>query len=284
MVAVIGKIVGDKAILRGCEETADGTKRREGYVFLRSQRYPDGEVLYFEGGVVDGGMYVKDVSVSVSAEGYSYPKAYVRRSLAAGVGVENYDWGDFYVPQTPKVLADKDREQDAAIAGLLPPPLGVVQLWAGDAPPENYALCNGQELRQSDYPALYAVIGDAYNDAAKAEGGTWGGATTGYFRLPDLRGRFVVGLNPGDGDYNVRAKTGGEKQHFLTVDELPAHDHEIRFDDHLWGDNANGRPFPEKGGEQIADLPNARTEDTGGGMGHENRPPYYALAYIMRLK
>lgn len=90
VVSIIGNLAGDKAILLGCALTGGGTQRNEGYVFLRTKEHPEGEVLYWEGGSISGGMYLKQAAIPVQAQGYEYPQAYVERSLAPGVGEENY--------------------------------------------------------------------------------------------------------------------------------------------------------------------------------------------------
>ena len=85
---------------------------------------------------------------------------------------------------------------------------------------------------------------------------------------PDLRDRFVLGAG---GDYAVGA-TGGEATHTLTIDEMPAHSHTIPN----FGPTGNG--WAHTGGGE-----GGTTDITGGGQPHNNMPPYYALAYIMRV-
>lgn len=110
--------------------------------------------------------------------------------------------------------------------------------------------------------------------------------TSGYFRLPDLRGRFVVGYNVSDADYGSYGKVGGEKKHTLTVDEIPSHAH----GENLWtGGNGSWRSggsnsYPEAVSWHDRTTPFGTTDRTGGGGSHENRPPYYTLAYVMRTK
>lgn len=88
---------------------------------------------------------------------------------------------------------------------------------------------------------------------------------------PDLRDRFLVGAGSG---YGVGA-TGGEASHTLTVSEIPAHTHPVPRQTALGGvyDALNKQTNSEEDGV---------TKSTGGGASHENRPPYYALAYIMK--
>ncbi|MDR2131029.1 MAG: phage tail protein [Odoribacteraceae bacterium] len=293
VVQVLGNIVGDKAILRGCALEQNGTWRAPGHVFLRTADYPGGEVIYWEGGNISGGMYLRQETVAVTAQGYAFPAAYTVRSLAPGIGAENYDWADFHAFKTPAELAARDAEQEAAIALLAPPPLGIVQLWAGASVPAGYALCEGQQLKIEDYPALYAAIGTTFNNAI-SHAGTAYTTTAGYFRLPDLRGRFVVGYSPVDNEYNAAGKAGGEKKHALTADEMPSHAHQVK--DYYYTENLNeagrdGSDYFAEGGLGSGDHDRDNhylyyqrhdTATRGGDVPHENRPPYYALAYITR--
>ncbi len=146
-------------------------------------------------------------------------------------------------------------------------------------------LCEGQQLKQSEYPELYKAIGSTYNNAYDCNGRKLS-TTSGYFRLPDLRGRFVVGYNVSDADYGSYGKVGGEKRHTLTVDEIPSHAH----GQNLWtGGNGSWRSggsnsYPEAVSWHDRTTPFGTTDRTGGGGSHENRPPYYTLAYVMRTK
>jgi microcystin-dependent protein len=295
LVQVLGNMVGDKTILIGCEPEQNDTRRRAGYVFVKTADFPDGEVLYWEGGNVSGGMYLQQEIIPVTAQGYEFPHAYTARSLVAGVGSENFNWADFKPFKTPRELEARLEQQDAAIAALSPPPLGIVQLWAGSKVPDNHELCEGQQLKIADYPALYAALGTTFNTAYSASGSRYTTAS-GYFRLPDLRGRFIVGNSSEDADYTGHGKVGGEKKHALTINEMPAHTHQ--FKDYYYTENVNepGRDgsdyFTAAGlGSGDHDRDNHYlyyyrhdTETRGGGVAHENRPPYYTLAYIMRTR
>ena len=55
-----------------------------------------------------------------------------------------------------------------------------------------FMYCNGEYLNPNDYPALYSVIG--YDYGAKAVG------SDTYFRLPDMRNRYVKGTGVVDGN------------------------------------------------------------------------------------
>jgi microcystin-dependent protein len=86
---------------------------------------------------------------------------------------------------------------------------------------------------------------------------------------PNLRDRFVVGA----GSSYAVGDTGGEATHILTIAEMPAHDHVIT------GGTAGGTGFVRR---DALNNSNHTTNQTGSGSAHENRPPYYALAYMMK--
>ncbi len=307
LAALAGNIAGDRVVLCGCEPNAEGTRRSAGYVFVKTQSQPEGEVLPWDGGSTTSGMYVKQEDVGVNANNTNYPKAYTRRSLAPGIGSENYSWEDFTDIKTIKDLMAENRELRAELAGVQPSPLGVVQMWAGAAVPEGYVLCNGQELRTADYPELYKALGVTFNTATSASGTKYS-TRAGYFRVPDLRGRFVVGQHDSDNDYRANGTAGGLKAVALTEEQLPSHSHTVKdytMIPHGSGectvgnwtvggtsyqvgrDSVSGNPKRcQTDGDKRDNIQWIKhpTENAGGGSTHENRPPYYVLAYIMRAK
>lgn len=84
--------------------------------------------------------------------------------------------------------ATKDGSQDALIAQAQP--AGMVGQFANSSAPAGWLKCNGAVVNRADYPALFAAIGTTYNT---------GGETGTQFRLPELRGEFVRGLDDGRG-------------------------------------------------------------------------------------
>ena len=117
---------------------------------------------------------------------------------------------------------------------------------------------------------------------------------------PDLRNRFVVGAGS---TYAVGA-TGGADSVTLTEAQMPAHTHTFSGSTNTTGAHTHTVAAGNSGGaDNIITTGNARSNDTsyttssagdhshtfsgttastGGGSSHENRPPYYALAYIMK--
>ena len=106
---------------------------------------------------------------------------------------------------------------------------------------------------------------------------------------PNLKGRFIVGYDPSDSDYNTVGKTGGERAVTLSKDQMPSHTHEV------WGrssgytarhnDDAEVITYANKGWGSSSNYQKINDSGSAGnGQAHENRPPYYALCFIMRVK
>ncbi len=291
LTAAIGNIAGDKIILTGCELTDNGTQRSEGYLFVRTKAYPNGEVLYWKGGNISEGMHIETTNVAVSAHGYDYPAAYTKRILVAGVGEEKFKWEDFVRP-TPSAelnarIAELTTRQNTVETKVeSAEPLGVIKMWAGVKTPDGYMLCDGTALPISEYPELYAAISYTFNES-KDKNGVVPTVESGRFCLPDLRGRFIVGLdksNDGkesDDEYAKCGNTGGEKMHTLTVKEMPKHSHGYSI--YQKGSKDRQR-FSEKKNNDSDEEEARMTSEIGEDNPHENRPPYYVLAYIMKVR
>ncbi len=95
---------------------------------------------------------------------------------------------------------------------------------------------------------------------------------------PDLRGKFIVGYSAIDTDYNAIGKTGGAKTVTLDLTQIPSHTHPNA---HVWNESGSGHLA--SGGTTDEGAISDTTGSSGGGAAHENRPPYYTLAYIIKL-
>ena len=91
---------------------------------------------------------------------------------------------------------------------------------------------------------------------------------------PDLRDRFIVGAGSA---YSI-GNTGGANSVTLTLDQIPPHTH--TWDRQDVSINNGYRPWPANNNDCSRSTQN--TGSAGGGQSHENRPPYYALCYIMK--
>lgn len=129
---------------------------------------------------------------------------------------------------------------------------------------------------------------------------------------PDLSGRFIVGYQSGSTDYGTIGQTGGEATHTLLTSEMPAHNHggnnttssagahshtlTMSFRGNDGNNHNNGTTIicsneastgSDSRGTSISSA-GAHThtysvQRQGNNQPHENRPPYYVLAYIMKV-
>ena len=168
---------------------------------------------------------------------------------------------------------DKGQKGAPGSAGSTGIPSGFIGLWSGaaNAIPSGWYLCNGSN-------------------------GT-----------PDLRGKFVVGYDNNDSDFDVN-DTGGEKTKLLGTANLPPHTHTAgslsatggnhvhQYIDQYVVINNGYRPWPASNNDCAQRNINTSgtgahthtisgtTGNQGGAMGqaYDNLPPYYALCYIMK--
>lgn len=74
---------------------------------------------------------------------------------------------------------------------------GFVSPYTGTTAPPRWMLCEGQILAKSEYPELYAVIGDAFKFPGAGHAGAPGVVGAAQFRIPDMRGEFMRGWDNG---------------------------------------------------------------------------------------
>ncbi|NTU86371.1 MAG: hypothetical protein HGA45_44750, partial [Chloroflexales bacterium] len=150
-------------------------------------------------------------------------------------------------------------------------PTGTILMWAGalSAVPTGWQLCNGQSLSRTEYAGLFGVIGMTY-----------GADNSATFRVPNLLERFVVGAN--NFTYPVGA-TGGQAMVTLTVNQMPSHNHQAGGHSYLLAKTRSGTI---KEADTFGDEPDLTSaypiQPAGGDQAHENRPPYLALAFIIK--
>ena len=164
-------------------------------------------------------------------------------------------------------------------------PVATIIPFAGDISQmvNGWKYCNGEKMVISEYKELYDIIGINY-----------GGEKGIYFNLPDLRGRFPVGRDnmgekaanrvTSDGA-NILGGSGGEEKHTLSLAEMPHHNHDngaykylLRYTGQRTSDgqdNTSGEPDVKHKGEIVG---------KGGGLPHNNMPPYLTLNYIIKVK
>ena len=249
MFASVAGIAGDKAILSGVQVVAGNVTN--GWIVH------NGEILRFQGAAVGPDVVIVEETAEATFEDGAVRPVYKTRYATVGSS------GAFPFAQLRRVR--------------LGSPLGAVEMWSGPVAgiPAPYALCDGSALDPAQYPDLFAVIGT-----------TFGGDGIATFRLPDLRSRFIAGYSNADSDFNGIGKTGGAKQVALTLSQMPAHSHTRNaagLAEHDMRINAPGGAGSLAGGS-FHPATQVNTGSAGSGMPHENLPPFFTLAFIIKLK
>ena len=156
------------------------------------------------------------------------------------------DAGIKYNPSTNRLTAGSYAGDGSALTGIEAFVTGMIILWSGaaDAIPSGFVLCDGNN------------------------------------NTPNLSGKFVVGYDASNGDYDVN-DTGGAENVTLSIAQMPNHKHDTSVDNtNLFP--SNGQTSINFGGAGGYPATTFTMSTTGGGQSHENRPPYYALCYIMK--
>lgn len=125
---------------------------------------------------------------------------------------------------------------------------------------------NGPQAINENFQNLFAV-GDIHISTSSANPADRFGGTWERFG----KGRTLVSVDESDSDFNAANKTGGEKKHTLTVDEIPPHSHQVPMEQKT---RAGGS------GYTLLDTGSATkvtSENTGGGQAHNNMQPYITV-------
>lgn len=306
LLAILAKIAGDdKLIISGC--ALSGTTVGSGYVYMKTEMFPQGEILYVPGG------FNADSTTKVHVESQAtiikvgstttYENAYNTRTLVVGGstnGKDDCDWSEFTPIETNAVLDARCKELEKKVVDLKPLDYGIPLMWAGPITkiPDEYRLCNADAIfkipsnKDDEYWDLFNAIGTIHTPP--------GEVATGFFRLPNLSGCFIVGYDIGHGDYNDIGlhKQGGQPSVKLYPQHMPEHNHSSTDDGSfliIGGNSDHSSSFQYQTGFQTVNWggwwhgshkSTAQLRPSGSWYNeeHENRPPYYTLAYIMRVK
>lgn len=306
--AIVAQIAGcDKLIIKGC--TGNSQSRAEGYVYVRTGDDLVGEILYSPAGSgVRCGISTENINATANNE--TFTSAYTIRKLVSGTTGE-WSWSDFRALSEITNSALKTLVDGKAAAGhnhdeqyytqsqidamLLGSTVAFVRrmiiMWSGSVNeiPSGWVLCDGRTINGE--------------------------------RIPDLRGKFIIGA--GSSSYPVGKSGGVDTQSVtLTTRNLPAHKHTgttnnntrisgeassilqpmntdgFPDDSACSGDGSNGHEHCQQSywrGHKTTDVlssaplhahtHNFTTNNAGDGLPFtfDNRPPFYALCYIMKL-
>lgn len=158
------------------------------------------------------------------------------------------------------------------------PFVGEIRPFAFGIIPQGWIPCDGRTLliKNNANMALFSVIGTLY-----------GGDGITNFAIPDLQGR--VPIHPSS---EIRMGTfGGEEEHYLTVDEIPSHNHLISANsgdtdklspkNAVWGSVPNINSYATTANVEMS--PNALSQ-TGKGEAHNNMQPYCPVSFCIAIQ
>jgi len=151
-------------------------------------------------------------------------------------------------------------------------PVGTILPFAGATVPFGFLLCDGSDVSRASYPLLFTALGTS-----------WGaGDGSSSFSLPDLRGRFLRGVDGGiDNDPDRTSRTAlkaggaiGDAVGSYQLDAFKLHHHSTTFP-RYWSGGGGGL-----GGDQsyFGDV-TYNTTDVGGS---ETRPKNAYVNYIIK--
>lgn len=231
-----------------------GNNISDGVIFI------NGEILPFKGGSKSATIFIKEESESrVFEDGATKPVIFKRyASFGSSTPDKTYYWDTFRrIFKTTEIedfKSDFERRIKALETKKSPIPIGLIAIWGK--------------------PASEPI-------------------PEGWQECTDLRGRFPLGWNPDDSDFNQIGKTGGAKTHTLTANEMPRH----YFHTHsnsggtappnantavsYWGDPSSNGPdwnYSLTGGSGEASL--GKTNTLGNNEPHNNMPPYRIIKFI----
>ena len=132
--------------------------------------------------------------------------------------------------------------------------------------PEGWLIADGRMVSKTTYPKLWTLLGNTY-----------GVSNTTSFYLPNGSGRVLTGVST-EAEFNTIGKIGGSKTHVLTIDQMPSHNHQVKWNTSL----AAGQEASISSGLNVG-LDNVLfVKNAGGDKPHNNLSPYLTVNYIIK--
>jgi len=260
-IKALATLGGDNYIISGVVETKD--KVSDGWVVI------NGEILPFKGDFKQNTVIVTKTAKKASFENGTQRDAYFTHQAMFGAGLESIPFAS--MPRISDLQKQKKRADD---------------LIADHETHKEHVVQRTGELQTAHDDLKDRVAKLEKVQFVRGMILVWSGSIdsipTGWQLCSHLADKFILGAG---GSYGV-GSTGGEKEHQLTVNEMPEHDHkESSGTKKMWGGYGDSgsslygyrhywNEYKYYSGEDQA------TFKTGGSQPHNNMPPYYALAYI----
>lgn len=164
--------------------------------------------------------------------------------------------------------------------------VGEIRLMGFPFAPKGWAFCQGQTLPINQNQALFALLGTTY-----------GGDGVQTFKLPDLRGRVILGMgqSTASGANYTWGQTAGTETVALSANQIPPHQHDFSGTIKTAADADSNSPtnsYPSPAGNQYASGSTnttlggqytGNTQNSGASQPHENRQPLMAMNYAIAL-
>ena len=252
----------------------------------------DGELLPLTGDTTATHIGVSEVTIDITAHGTTYNAARVTRE--AIYGTSGAPASTFVVLDNMVTLKSAIADLNAALTSEATTrakhdlPKGSIIDWYGNIVvsnmPEGFLPCGQITVGSMDQVHTEQTLwrnklhgGLEFDEGYNGRGYYYRIKSWNGYAIPDLTDRFIVQAG---GAYEL-GKTGGEKEHKLTVKEMPSHSHEVT----AYVSGSNG--YDKFGIVADRDVTTPKTytplSDTGGNLAHENRPPFFALYKLIKV-
>lgn len=274
-----GEVIKAMTYLGGQYIILTGVTQSSPNVYTNGWVIANGEILPFVGGLGQPNLSITQTTSGVTFRDTVEKIAFYDRSIGFSVSgtipfsnFKRLSLGSLktYIDSVSAATATAQSTANAALAAAGTFSAGMIMMWAGNpaSVPTGWALCDGLDGR------------------------------------PNLKGKFIVGFSATTGSYTMGAQ-GGAASVTLNTNQMPSHNHSVidvghRHDFQTGGDNAmddggiyvQGRNNPDnrvRWQSSVGAWPvqfsttGISINNSGGGLAHENRPPYYTLAYIIKL-
>ena len=162
------------------------------------------------------------------------------------------------------------------------PYIGEIRMFAGNFPPNGWAMCNGQPVPISQNDALFVLFGTMY-----------GGDGQETFNLPNLNGRIPLhnGQGTGISQNYQQGEAAGVESVTLTTQQIPVHNHAFTASQNI---AQNPQPADSVVAQSTnvklyisdvagAQLDNQAIQPVGGSQPHDNMMPYLVVGFIVSL-